>query len=90
MLVEHHLLHAHTVTFMVNSLLIYICFRCCRELFAVCVESFKEVENAEDTPMICGDTPLTPTSVPQSPILVRTPNCTPGLKRKFSFSGKIR
>ncbi|KAL4231981.1 EF-hand and coiled-coil domain-containing protein 1 [Mactra antiquata] len=56
-------------------------YRCCRELFAVCVESFKEVENADNVPQ-------SPTSVPHSP--VRTPSRTPSLKRKFSFSGSVR
>lgn len=58
-------------------------YRCCRELFAVCVESFKEVENSSSNPQ-------SPTSGPQSPLPLRTPTQTPSLKRKFSFSGSTR
>ena len=52
-------------------------YNSCRELFAVCVESFKEVERANSDVFTMELQSKTP-----SPSPVRTPS----LKRKFSFS----
>ncbi|KAH3789099.1 EF-hand and coiled-coil domain-containing protein 1-like [Dreissena polymorpha] len=53
-------------------------YTCCRELFAVCVDSFREVESAGTSGM----------QLPPSPL--RTPTRTPSLQRRFSFSGGCR
>ena len=93
---DHHLTFQHDVTELSREIsrleaekkrqagqleLIVKTYKCCRELFAICVESIKEVETGNIDP-------LTPSaSVPASPGAKSTPSQTPSLKRKFSFSG---